>query len=258
MGIIRRPLARDVLALSNCTQRPFSLSSRQLEDSPSNASSTPDASSTPRLNRQVRSREAFKRLSNLPGTSTSPSGEQTSSSASSNGPRFHFPGRTSTNTPPPGSKLLTRRAPPPGTLARAPPTLRLSRDPGASRPTGVGPNLRGRDGKAPRPAWDQGNSNRPDRPKRTQEKKPVMPKQEEESKEDKVEDDLNNGMVQTLLRLQRKEWDRSTYQPIYSSKEKLDELVDIGNTLFKGEKPEKEKKKTRLDYVLGIQNMHGA
>jgi hypothetical protein len=68
-------------------------------------------------------------------------------------------------------------------------------------------------------------------------------------------------MMQQLLRLQRKQWDRVPYQPIYSSKEKLDELVALGNTLFKGEDPEKAKQKTKqerkLEHVIGIHNMHG-
>jgi len=65
-------------------------------------------------------------------------------------------------------------------------------------------------------------------------------------------------MIQQLLLLQRKEWDRQTYEPIYAKKENLGELVSIGNSLFKGENP-KPKEKTKLDKkfdeMLGIQNM---
>lgn len=76
-----------------------------------------------------------------------------------------------------------------------------------------------------------------------------------------VADSLTDGMVQQLLRLQRKQWDRVPYEPIYSSKEKLDELVALGGSLFKGEEPArlkvKSKEDRRFERVIGIQNMHG-
>jgi hypothetical protein len=73
-----------------------------------------------------------------------------------------------------------------------------------------------------------------------------------------VEDTLTDGMVQLLLRLQRKEWDRVKYEPKYAHGSKAaQELIEAGKKLFQGDPP-KVKKPGRLEYTIGIQNMHGA
>lgn len=81
---------------------------------------------------------------------------------------------------------------------------------------------------------------------------------ERENQDVRVEDTLSDGMVQHLLRLQRKEWDRVPYEPKYAHGSKAaTDLVAAGKKLFEGEKPAK-KKWTRLDRAIGIVGMHGA
>ena len=74
----------------------------------------------------------------------------------------------------------------------------------------------------------------------------------------KIEDTLSDGMVQQLLRLQRKEWDPVPYEPKYAhgSKEALD-LIEAGKKLFEGEVPT-VKVPGPLEKRLGIVGMHGA
>ena len=73
-----------------------------------------------------------------------------------------------------------------------------------------------------------------------------------------IQDTLSDGMVQHLLRLQRKEWDDMPYEPKYAhGSEAAKELVTLGKSLFEGEKPE-IKKPGKLEKRLGIVGMHGA
>lgn len=73
-----------------------------------------------------------------------------------------------------------------------------------------------------------------------------------------LEQTLDDGMVEQLLRLQRKEWDRVPYEPIYAhgSKAAL-ELVEEGKKLFEGQAPKVKTSPTRLERRIGIVGMHG-
>jgi hypothetical protein len=65
-------------------------------------------------------------------------------------------------------------------------------------------------------------------------------------------------MVQHLLRLQRKEWDRVPYEPKYTPGSlAANELIHTGRELFAGEAPP-IKVWGRLEKTLGIVGMHGA
>jgi hypothetical protein len=65
-------------------------------------------------------------------------------------------------------------------------------------------------------------------------------------------------MVQHLLRLQRKEWDRVPYEPKYAAGSlAANELIHAGRELFAGDAPP-VKVWGRLEKTLGIVGMHGA
>ncbi|KAF2186907.1 hypothetical protein K469DRAFT_629639 [Zopfia rhizophila CBS 207.26] len=276
MGAIRRHLTQDIAATGNCSSRTFHLSAKRLkEDGPKDQSSTPGSSES-RETRRTRSASAFKKVTGLQNkplgigrAGVFPRGQFLRKSDDSNGNDIgSAPGHSegdAVNSRPlvrkhsvgPG-KMAIRRTPtgasPPGTMVRAPTTLRINRN--ARGPATGGPNLRGREGFGPRPTRtvNRGTESGPKRRERKKESEGPMSVQ----KEDKIEDRLSDGMVQQLLRLQRKEWDRVSYEPMYSPGSKAaTELLEAGKKLFEGEFPTK-KKPGRLEHVLGIQNMHGA
>lgn len=165
---------------------------------------------------------------------------------------------------------------PPGQMIRAPGTLKITRTPvdgpATGGPAGAegqgdrgprapgargpgGPNLRGR---APR---REGGTGAPGRrgeqgPKR-RERKPQAARTQAEGDE-KVEDTLSDTMVQQLLRLQRKMWDKTAYEPKYAEGSKaVQELLAQSQKLFAGE-VKRVKKPGRFERRIGIAGMHGA
>jgi hypothetical protein len=76
----------------------------------------------------------------------------------------------------------------------------------------------------------------------------------------KVQDTLSDGMVQHLLRLQRKEWDRVDYEPKYApGSAAARELIEEGKRFFQGEvKVPASRTGGRLEKTIGVVGMHGA
>lgn len=74
----------------------------------------------------------------------------------------------------------------------------------------------------------------------------------------KLEDTLSDGMVQQLLRLQRKEWDRVPYVPKYAPDSfEANELIHTGRELFRGDSPP-VKMWGDMERALGVVGMYGA
>ena len=148
-------------------------------------------------------------------------------------------------------------------MVRAPPQLRLTRNmpvshgtpaPGARRATGL--RRRDRDA-AETPRRRPAGASRENVP-RSRRGAATRQRDEGEEASEKLEDSLTDGMVAHLLRLQKKEWDRIPYEPMYyKDSPAIKDVVELGNTLFQGEEP-RRKKAGRLEWTLGIQNMHGA
>lgn len=137
-------------------------------------------------------------------------------------------------------------------MVRAPANLRITRGAPGSGPSG--PNLRGRSGPGGKRSGAGGRESAPKR----REKKAGGPKRKRGPQDLKVEDTLSDGMVQHLLRLQRKEWDRVPYEPKYAQgSEATKELIEAGKKLFQGEEPT-VKVPGPLEKRLGIAGMHGA
>jgi hypothetical protein len=122
-------------------------------------------------------------------------------------------------------------------MVRAPAQLRLRRAtpggaPGAPGGGPRGPNLRGRDGKA------GAGGSRGDKGPPKRERKAGGEAKQTAAADVKPETTLSDGMVQHLLRLQRKEWDRVPYEPKYATGSfAANELIHAGRELFKGEAP---------------------
>ena len=166
---------------------------------------------------------------------------------------------------PAGALKITRQAydapartgAPTGPMVRAPAQLRLRRAtpggaPGAPGGGPRGPNLRGRDGKA-----GAGGSRGEKGPKR-RERKAGGGAKEASAVDVKLDATLSDGMVQHLLRLQRKEWDRVPYEPKYATGSfAANELIHAGRELFKGEAPP-VKIWGRLEKQIGVVGMFGA
>ena len=147
-------------------------------------------------------------------------------------------------------------APLQGTMARAPAQLRITRNaPNAQR--NVGPNLRGRN--AGGTGGNRGGAARG--PKKREgkggpRKKGVDPSRMGQNTT--VDQGLSDGMVQHLLRLQRKEWDRVPYEPKYAQGSfAANELIHAGRELFRGEAPP-VKVWGHLEKKLNVVGMHGA
>jgi len=71
-------------------------------------------------------------------------------------------------------------------------------------------------------------------------------------------DTVSDSMKQQLLRLQRKEWDRVTYEPKYAKGSfAANELIHAGRELFKGEAPP-VKIWGPLERRIGVVGMFGA
>ncbi|ORY08852.1 hypothetical protein BCR34DRAFT_387640 [Clohesyomyces aquaticus] len=244
MGVIRRPLACKIAPITNRAIRFFHASLRRLEEgSSSNSPPTPDGSIS-REPRKVRTQNAFRQVAGLSqGSQDAP--EVTILSPSGR-PLIR---REATDAP----EHSSRPRPPPGTMVRAPSTLRITRN--ATGGTVPGPNLNARTKSAPDAPRSAGRRNE-NAPKQRDRKGSAA--EEAADEEFKLEDTLSDGMVQQLLRLQRQEWDRVPYKPMYTKgSPAIAELIKSSKEIFKGEVPQK-KMPGRLEYVLGIQHMHGA
>lgn len=145
--------------------------------------------------------------------------------------------------------LATRgAAPPPGPMVRAPSKLRITRNAGPSR--AGGPNLRGR--------GPSSTSSREAAPKRREKKASSKAAPAQGQQDVDPGQAMPDGMVQHLLRLQRKEWDRVPYVPRYAPGSfEANELIHRGRELFRGEAPP-VKVWGPLEKRLKIVGMHGA
>ena len=183
---------------------------------------------------------------------------------------------TSGTSPPPGAKIITPRKPfvrkdaggAPGTMIRAPSTLKITRDAGppGGRPSG-GPNLRSR-GKGPGSSFptrggglpkNRGDEHRPPKRERAarggENNTGGAPKLDQDSVEPKA---IEESLMQTLYRMQRNQWDRKPYEPKYAAGSfAANELIHAGRELFKGESPP-VKVWGKLEKTLNIVGMHGA
>lgn len=149
-------------------------------------------------------------------------------------------------------------APPAGAMARAPAQLKLSRGPrgpgNASVGARRGPNLRGRDRKP----GGSGSGSREQGPKKRDRKDGDDAGKPMDAGNIKMEQVLNDGMVQQLLRLQRSEWDRKPYEPKYAPGSfAANQLIHAGRELFRGEAPP-VKRWGMLEKRIGVVGMHNA
>ncbi|KAH7123778.1 hypothetical protein B0J11DRAFT_529868 [Dendryphion nanum] len=272
LGAIRRPLTHETALRSVSCARSFTISTRQSADDANSNRSSP--SGTPKSPQTLRSRSnaAASKIADLP------SGVQTplritrapSGSAAGDRPTPQFARAPAT--------LRITRTPvgtangslPPRQLVRAPATLRITRAPvGSGRSDGLpgqlgrGPNLQGRSGP-PRPGPPRSGAGKrsPSGAKLAGQPKRRSKEQNESTREEHEQlvpgENLSDGMVQHLLRLQRKEWDRVPYEPIYSHGSKAAaDLITAGKKLFEGEIPQEAKKPGRLERILGIAGRHG-
>lgn len=148
---------------------------------------------------------------------------------------------------------------PPGQMVRGPTQFRAPRNPTVGSMRG-GPNLRGRDGK---PGQDQrrggsgggGGSGPKRRDKVKSSAESAPPKTAAETD---LADTLSDGMIHHLMRIQRKEWDRTPYEPKYAKGSfAANELIHAGRELFKGESPP-VKIWGPLEKRIGVVGMFGA
>ncbi|PSN69796.1 hypothetical protein BS50DRAFT_618778 [Corynespora cassiicola Philippines] len=246
---------------ASLSARSFHNSVRRLEDAPSNPSSSSQSSGAPRQTRRVRNTDAFQRIAGLnqnkdeqparrgPVGGSSRSGVVRTVSIGSSAPGSSTPrGPRSPNTRDPNAP-----APPPGKLVRGPSNPRAPRTTPGGAKTPRGPNLRARDGaRPPKPG------NRPQGGPRKRDRDTNNAANAVTVESSKIDDDLSDGMVQHLLRLQRKQWDRFNYEPKYAhGSEEAKELVQAGKDLFKGEVPTVKTVGT-LERRLGVVGMYGA
>ncbi|KAF2682509.1 hypothetical protein K458DRAFT_342181 [Lentithecium fluviatile CBS 122367] len=274
MGAMRRPILKDAAVISNCCSRGFRASAHRAEERSGGASTPPPALSGDRPPRRVLNTRAASELTSLQNRrplprsaglagGSFPSGRSSRESEDSS--------NSSTPTSSAGSKLLTPRKPlnisrqmvgpagprsgggAPGTrMARAPSQLRVNA-PGTKR--NGGPNLRGRGkgGKAGNRAGAGGPKARGGKGGGKS-----GPDATRLGNDATMENGLSDGMVQHLLRLQRKEWDRVPYEPKYTPGSfAANELIHAGRELFRGEAPP-VKVWGHLEQKLCIVGMHGA
>ncbi|KAJ4372178.1 hypothetical protein N0V83_003951 [Neocucurbitaria cava] len=271
MGALQRSIIADVATLPKCSSRALHSSATRLEELSSDS-----ASSTPPTNtRKDRSAFALKQITSLqnrriiPGglaKGSFPSGQMAHRNPRPQSSQPNDSGAASEDTqaqPQPEANSRSPRTtfrgsgPPTGQMVRAPSNLRISRNATVGGMRG-GPNLRARDG-------NQGNrrggpNNRGDR----------APKKREKNKSDgsapqrtSIADidpatTLSDGMVHHLLRLQRKEWDRKSYEPKYAKGSlAANELIHAGRELFKGESSP-IKTWGPLEKRIGVVGMFGA
>jgi hypothetical protein len=141
-------------------------------------------------------------------------------------------------------------------MARAPAQLKLARNtgkPNAKAGGRRGPNLGGRDRKAGGASGGRENA-----PRKRDRKAGDQGDQNINPADVKIETTLSDGMVQHLLRLQRKEWDRKAYEPKYAPDSfAANQLIHAGREFFRGEAPP-VKIWGRLERRIGVVGMHNA
>ncbi|KAF2750651.1 hypothetical protein M011DRAFT_178103 [Sporormia fimetaria CBS 119925] len=258
VGAILRPLTQDTAASAPCSLRSFHSTSQRWEEK-SNGTPSPAKPSIQPGTRQIRNRAAVGKVVNLlsPQTNTAQSGKPTMARRSPGVQgrpliRREFVGPRTTEGQGQGAP---GSAPPAGKMVRAPTQLRITRDPtgprdGAPGARTGGPNLRGRRPPGGARPGQPGSRRREQRPQRQ-----GPPKQAQ----DTIEDELSDGMVKQLLRLQRKEWDKVPYEPKYAKGSPAAlELLEAGKKLFEGEKPKvKTELERKLERTIGVVGMHG-
>jgi hypothetical protein len=123
-----------------------------------------------------------------------------------------------------------------------------------------GPNLSGRNFKGKGPGGERKPQSKGERdgPKK-RDKKNTVNRQRDQEEEDLPESEtMTDGDVLALLRLQRKEWDRTPYEPKYMPGSfAANELIHTGRELFRGESPP-VKIWGPLERRIGVVGMHGA
>ncbi|EDU50883.1 APC-basic domain containing protein [Pyrenophora tritici-repentis] len=284
MGALRRILAADASAVSNCSTRGLHSSAKRLEEQPSN---TPPAAPVP-VTRKTRSATALRQITNLqnrkaiPGAGalargSFPSGQMARRTSPSVEPGFIPDGEGApqnaqsgaANTPrfarnPAGPRITRVSVPPPpqGQMVRAPAALRIGN--AARGPMVRGPNLRGRDASKPggpggkRKAGGAGNNRGEGGPKRRERTSGGDSSIGTTIAETDLGTTISDKMSQQLLRLQRKEWDRVPYEPKYAKDSfAANELIHAGRELFKGEVPP-IKIWGPLEKQIGVVGMFGA
>jgi len=163
-------------------------------------------------------------------------------------PFAKFPPRPTSSFPPEG-----------GQMARAPSNLRIQSNARGGGMRG-GPNLRGRSAGRGRGGKEgSGPSGQRDtRPKRRERKAGDGGARPTNVADVDPAETLSDGMVLHLLRLQRKEWDRTPYEPKYVlGSFAAQELIHEGRELFKGESPP-VKIWGELEQRIGVVGMFGA
>jgi hypothetical protein len=270
-GLLRRSLIADVSSVANGPSRAFSVSLRRAEEQPSSASPSAPGMS-PRPQKMI-----LNWFSNAPEEPANPNSRRARSAVALDqitrlqARRVPSPAAPTQQAAYPAGGLKISRVPgdvparggaPGGPMVRAPSQLRLRRATpgGAAAPGGGpggprgprGPNLRGRDGKP-----GVGGS-RGERGPKKRERKAGGEAKQTAAADVKPETTLSDGMVQHLLRLQRKEWDRVPYEPKYAiGSFAANELIHAGRELFKGEAPP-VKVWGRLEKQIGVVGMFGA
>lgn len=308
MGTIGRPLSQRVVTSFRCG-RSFHASTRRLKDRPGDAArpaqSLKDAMTgtdaprnlpsigkprcevlwqcanwlMPAAPRRARNANAATQVGNLSFNRPRPAGAVLV--------------RRTPAGPPDGVKMIAPRTPlirkesvsgtppgPPGTMIRAPSTLRISRDYGdrpARQTLAGGPNLRGRGGgpfrpggppRVPGAARGPGGARGPGKKgdaKGGSKKGPGGPRGGGEKETQVTINDggitpgaIDNYTFQALYRQQRNQWDRKPYEPKYAPGSfAANELIHAGRELFRGEAPP-VKIWGKLERTLNIVGMHNA
>lgn len=137
-------------------------------------------------------------------------------------------------------------------MVRAPSKLRITRNAQDSKFRGpnLGARSRGPSSRGPPNRGSEGG------PKRRDRKAGGRTPRDEPEPGREPGSELPDGLVQHLLRLQRKEWDRVSYQPKYAPGSfAANELIHTGRELFKGDVPP-IKVWGPLEKTLGIVGMH--
>jgi len=265
VGALRRTLAADVAAAPRSSARAFSVSARRFDEPKDTAPAAP--ASPAQDSRKTRAAAALKQISRLGANRRI----QPGGLARGNFPSGQTEGQLARGPArPEGTLKITREAsgpdgpsggaPPPGTMARAPAKLNLSRGPrgpgngpgGAGRR--AGPNLRGRERKA----GGAGGSGTAGKGPKRRERKSEDDGKKMEVEEVRPEHVLSDGMVHQLLRLQRKEWDRTPYEPKYAPGSfAANQLIHAGREFFRGEPPP-VKKWGPLEKTIGVVGMYNA
>jgi hypothetical protein len=144
-------------------------------------------------------------------------------------------------------------------MARAPSNLRIQSNAQGGRMRG--PNLGGRSAGRGGQQGSKGSGpsgSREQRPKKRERKGDDGGARQANAADVDPAETLSDGMVEHLLRLQRKEWDRVPYEPKYAMGSfAAQELIHEGRELFKGESPP-VKIWGELEKRIGVVGMFGA